>query len=142
VRAQKREYAEATKEARRPKIAAYNKARAERDPIFRLKMRMSSRLRISLTAKRVAGKAGRSWLALVDYTLEDLRKHLERQFRKGMTWENYGRVWHVDHVVPLKAFAITGTDCPEFRAAWALPNLQPLWAADNLRKNAKRLTLL
>lgn len=28
------------------------------------------------------------------------------------------------------------------RRAWALPNLRPLWAADNIRKGARREVLL
>jgi len=87
------------------------------------------------------GKGGKAWESLVGYTVEDLMRHLERQFSKGMTRANYGK-WHVDHVQPLASFQITGVDCPEFRAAWALTNLRPLWAAENLSKNARRTLLL
>lgn len=75
------------------------------------------------------------------YTLADLMTHLERQFARGMTWGNYGE-WHVDHITPLAAFDIQGTDCPAFRAAWALSNLMPLWGVENVRKQAKRTHLL
>lgn len=73
---------------------------------------------------------------LVGYTLADLRAHLEARFVDGMSWENIG-AWHVDHRRPLASFDISGPDCPEFKAAWALSNLQPLWARDNLIKGAK-----
>ena len=87
------------------------------------------------------GKKGRSWEALVGYTVEDLMRHLERQFSKGMTWGNRGE-WHIDHIVPLKSFTFISPDEPEFKAAWALTNLRPLWGKENIRKNAKRLHLL
>ena len=87
------------------------------------------------------GKGGLSWQELVPYTLADLTVHLERQFLPGMTWANIG-TWHVDHIVPLKAFSFSTADDPEFRAAWALTNLRPLWAADNLKKQAARTHLL
>jgi hypothetical protein len=87
------------------------------------------------------GKAGRSWREYVDYSLDELTAHLERQFLKGMSWDNYGD-WHVDHIIPVASFTITGPNDPELRRAWALPNLRPLWAIDNLRKSAKVETLL
>lgn len=87
------------------------------------------------------GKGGKSWQDLVPYTLDDLMAHLERQFLPGMTWDNRGD-WHIDHVVPLASFNFTSPDDPEFRAAWALTNLRPLWAKDNIRKSAKRTHLI
>ena len=86
-------------------------------------------------------KAGTSWQILVGYTLKDLVRHLERQFLKGMTWKNIGE-WHIDHIIPLSSFRYDSPDSPEFRAAWALTNLRPLWAADNRLKKDKRLVLL
>lgn len=62
--------------------------------------------------------------------------HLERQFLPGMTWENRGE-WHIDHIRPLCSFQFQTPDCPQFREAWALTNLQPLWAQDNLKKGGR-----
>jgi hypothetical protein len=87
------------------------------------------------------GKAGRPWESLVGYTAETLMRHLERQFLKGMTWENRGE-WEIDHITPLALFNFTTAEDPEFKAAWALSNLRPLWKADNYEKRAKRLYLL
>ena len=86
-------------------------------------------------------KAGRKWEALVGYTLSDLMQHLERQFTAGMTWENRGE-WHVDHIRPLCSFEFQTPDCPQFREAWALTNLRPLWAKDNLTKSGRQVLLL
>lgn len=82
------------------------------------------------------GKTGRSWRELVGYDVEELRAHLEARFLPGMTWENMGE-WHIDHVRPLASFSFSGPADDDFRAAWALTNLQPLWAIDNLRKGAR-----
>jgi 5-methylcytosine-specific restriction endonuclease McrA len=75
------------------------------------------------------------------YSLDTLKQHLERQFQGAMSWENYGE-WHVDHIVPLAEFEIDGTGSDGFRAAWALGNLRPLWATENIRKRDKRTYLL
>lgn len=112
------------------------KQRAARVDV-RLRSRISAQIRYCLST----GKGGRTTAALLGYSIEDLRVHLERQFLKGMTWDNMGD-WHIDHIVPLASFTITGPDDPELRRAWSLANLRPLWAADNIRKNAKRELLL
>lgn len=108
------------------------------DPAFRLQMSVSTLVRRSLRQN----KAGRRWESLVGYTVDHLRAHLERQFRKGMTWENYGSVWHVDHIIPRASFTFDSAEHPDFLACWALTNLRPLWAKDNFDKRAKRLHLL
>ncbi|MBX4941134.1 hypothetical protein [Rhizobium binae] len=81
-------------------------------------------------------KAGRSTFSLLGYTSDDLREHLEKLFLPGMTWENYGD-WHVDHKIPKSAFNYETPDDIDFKRCWALSNLQPLWAVDNIRKNAR-----
>ena len=87
------------------------------------------------------GKGCRSAFDLVGYSFDELKAHLERQFVGGMSWENMGE-WHIDHIVPLSSFEITGPDDPELRRAWALTNLRPLWADENIRKGAKMEVLL
>jgi len=78
------------------------------------------------------------------YLVKDLKNHLESKFKPGMTWENYG-LWHIDHIVPLKYKKEDGNyywsqssmrdiQSIEFKQAWSLNNLQPLWAKDNIKK--------
>lgn len=116
---------------------AYQRERARTDPQIAVSRTMTVLMHRALRG----GKAGRSWRTLVPYTLEELMTHLERQFTKGMTWENRGK-WHIDHIRPLSSFQFTSSDDPGFREAWALNNLRPLWASDNIRKSDKRLFLL
>jgi 5-methylcytosine-specific restriction endonuclease McrA len=58
-----------------------------------------------------------------------------------MSWANR-KDWHIDHIIPLSRFKFTSSIDPEFQAAWALSNLRPLWAKENLVKNKKRTLLL
>jgi hypothetical protein len=81
-------------------------------------------------------KKGRKWESFVGYTLDDLMKHLENQFKDGMSWDNKGE-WHIDHIIPRSHFHFTSPEDSEFKECWALTNLQPLWAEDNLRKAYK-----
>lgn len=92
-------------------------------------------------ALKGSGKGGRGWQQIVGYTSADLKAHLERQFAKGMTWDNYGD-WHVDHIVPVSSFVFSSPEDADFKACWALTNLRPMWAAENVRKSDKRLHLI
>jgi len=87
---------------------------------------------------RNGSKAGRKWELLVGFTADQLKTHLEKQFKDGMNWENYGKHgWHVDHKIPLAAFNFLSPEDIDFKKAWALSNLQPLWARENIQKSNK-----
>ena len=68
----------------------------------------------------------------VGCSIEELRGHLEKTFKEGMTWENYGSEWHIDHRLPCVAFNML--DENERLACFYYKNLQALWAAENIRK--------
>jgi hypothetical protein len=83
-------------------------------------------------------KNGQHWETLVGWTLDDLMKHLEKQFKPGMTWENYGRRgWNIDHIIPIAVFNFESYNDIDFYKCWSLKNLQPLWEKENQIKNAK-----
>ncbi len=63
-------------------------------------------------------------------SIENVKRNLESQFQPGMNWENYGK-WHVDHIVPLAS----AKSKEELEKLYHYTNLQPLWAADNIRKS-------
>lgn len=72
---------------------------------------------------------------LIGCPIEILILHLESQFIEGMSWENYGPVWHVDHIKPCSNFDLSNPE--QQRACFNYSNLQPLFAADNLQKGDK-----
>lgn len=80
---------------------------------------------------------------LLGYTREELISHIEKQFTKGMNWEKFlsGEI-HIDHIIPVAHMKPERFDSDEFKACWSLPNLRPMWAADNLSKRDKITTLL
>ena len=72
--------------------------------------------------------------ALLGYSAQELKTHLENQFLPGMTWENRS-TWHIDHIIPVADFLNRGINNPNI--VNSLSNLRPLWANDNLTKGAK-----
>lgn len=115
----------------------YQRDKRRSDPATRLSAHMRGLMHRGLGSM----KAGRSWRVLVPYTLKDLIEHLERQFLPGMTLSNHG-AWHIDHIRPLCGFRFERPEDPAFQEAWALANLRPLWARDNISKNGRRFHLL
>jgi hypothetical protein len=77
----------------------------------------------------------------VGYSTQQLKTHLEAQFTKDMNWERFrlGEI-HIDHIVPISSFNLSDPD--ELKSAWAITNLRPLWAKDNLMKSSKRIYLI
>lgn len=62
-----------------------------------------------------------------------LRSHLESKFTDNMSWDNYGKLWHVDHIVPMLFERRDLTD-EEFKARFHYTNLQPMLATENTSK--------
>lgn len=61
-----------------------------------------------------------------------IREWLSNMFIDGMTWENYGSVWVVDHIVPFRMFDMFNQE--DLKICWNYRNLMPLSDADNLKK--------
>jgi hypothetical protein len=119
------------------KLEAIRRARRKSDPMYKLCQRVSASLRGSLTK----GKKGTPAFILLGYTKEQLAIHLERQFLPKMGWHNIAE-WHIDHITPLAAFDFQSPNDPDFKMAWALTNLRPVWATANLSKGPRREFLL
>lgn len=107
------------------------KIKSKTDPSFSLNRRM----RCLVWAGLKKNKKGRSWQDLAGYSIDTLRRHIEKQFKDGMTWERFlaGDI-HIDHKVPRAAFNYHAPEDPDFKQCWSLKNLQPLWAFDNMSK--------
>ena len=93
---------------------------------------LRNRLYSAITGKR--GIKAASTMDLVGCSARDLRRHIEKQWKPGMSWENYGQ-WHVDHIIPCAAFNLMSEE--DQRRCFHYTNLQPLWALDNIIKSAR-----
>lgn len=107
----------------------YARMRRRTDPMFRVIANMRSRLRHLLN-----GYKSKRTLELTGCNREELKAHLEKQFKPGMSWKNYGK-WHIDHIIALSKVNVF--DESELMKVCHFTNLQPLWAADNIRKSNK-----
>ena len=130
---------ESAERCRRAKPVQYREAARTRaatrratDLDFRLKDVLRKRVRNALLGTAKA----ETTMGLLGCSMDELRSHLEANFKKGMCWENHGiHGWHIDHKIPCSAFDLT--DPEQQRKCFHFTNLQPLWAGDNWRKGNK-----
>jgi len=131
-----REYSKKYKQENKIKLRLYQRKwmreKLRNDPVFRLNNSMRRDIGRSLKGN----KNGQPWEKLAGYDTQELKSHLEKQFKDGMAWDNYGK-WHIDHRIPISLFNITSAKSKGFKEAWKLENLQPLWAKDNFSKRDK-----
>jgi hypothetical protein len=129
----------------------YNKNRRKKDPSFKLRAYVSNSIGRYLIANG-SSKKGESILKYLPYTIEELRLHIESLFEAWMSWDNYGRysinwdennqvtwTWQLDHIVPHSMLPYDSFEHPNFLKCWALDNLRPLSAKQNIIDGASRV---
>ena len=87
------------------------------------------------------------------YNVKKLKRHIEKQFEPWMNWDNWGAyrlqfwndndqstwVWQIDHIIPASEFKYKSMSDDEFTKCWALENLRPLNAKQNIIDGARKL---
>ena len=111
------------------------KARRRVDPIYSLTCRIRCLVRACIRARGMT--KSRKTEEILGCQLDEFVSHIERQFPKGMSWENMSE-WHIDHIVPM-ASAKTEEDVIRLNH---FTNLRPIWAIDNLKKSNSAIFLL
>jgi hypothetical protein len=118
------------KKNNRDKVSNYAKERYNKDYNTKLSQVVRSRIR-----KAIRNKSEGS-LELLGANIEEVREHLEKRFKEGMTWENHKLDgWHIDHIRPCASFDLT--DPEQQKKCFNYKNLQPLWWWENISKSNK-----
>lgn len=94
----------------------------------RAKKRMQLDFRRFITFKGT-GKSTRVYLGA---EIIEIREWIQSNWLPGMTWENYGQLWVVDHIVPIRMFDVFSQE--DMKLCWHYKNLMPLPKDDNLKK--------
>ena len=122
--------------AKRPEVRArirnQVRQRLKTDPIFLIKYRL--RTRFYQYVKRGLAKKQVKTSELIGCDWKYLKNHLQKRFKKGMNWQNFGE-WHIDHIKPMAHFNLL--DVKQQYECCNYKNLQPKWAFDNLSKGAR-----
>ncbi len=99
------------------------------DHLYKMKTLVRNRMKIFLKSKKM--NINKKIFEIVGCTPDELKKHIESQFKEGMSWENHSlNGWHIDHIIPLNT-------CETLDDVYRLShytNLQPLWCNENYKK--------
>jgi hypothetical protein len=76
-----------------------------------------------------------SYVNLIRCDLEFFKKWIEFRFDDNMTWKNFGKVWQIDHIIPINSFDMSNPNDIQICFHWT--NLQPLGSYENRQKSDK-----
>lgn len=122
------------------------------DPFFRLRQDCSRLINFALS-KKDTNKKGQSILNYLSYSFQELKSHIESQFEPWMTWDNQGIydpnawdnndpitwTWQLDHIIPQSDLPYDSMEHPNFKKCWALSNLRPLSAKQNIIEGTNKI---
>jgi len=132
IKKQRKEYDKQYYLDNRSKIMEYcNKYftnRVKTDINFKLKLRIKSRIFHSLFGKYIS----KSVLNLLGCSIKYLKQYLEQKFIQGMSWENYGKVWEIDHIIPCSSFDLTNIE--QQKECFNYKNLMPRFKTTEIAK--------
>lgn len=115
----------------RQKCRNYFSTRRQNDPSFRLADNLRRRINKALKTNQKAGSAVKD----LGCSIPEFKQYIESKFYSDMTWNNWGKVWELDHIQELHIFDLTDRD--QFLKACHYTNLQPLTIEDHKKKTGK-----
>lgn len=133
----------------------WDKQKRKNDPAYKLRAIISQTIYAALHQNE-SDKYGNSILKYLEYSMEELAKHLEKQFINEniwMNWNNYGKYitknwndndpstwkWNIDHINPQADLPYTSMEDDNFKECWKLSNLRPYSAKQNLIDGVNRV---
>ena len=74
----------------------YIKTRYTNDPIFKIVKLLRSRI-IQVLKNKKQDKS----INFLGCSPKEFKLHLEKQFLPEMNWDNHGKIWEIDHIIPI-----------------------------------------
>ena len=122
------EYQKNYRKKNRERLNEYVVNKLHTDINFKLKHLLRSKLRKLLNGENKTNSA----LTYLGGSIDFFKGYIEAKFSNGMTWENYGTTWHIDHIIPCRSFDMSNED--DRKKCFHYSNMQPLLVIDNLQK--------
>ena len=123
----KKQWKNKNKEHFRKQQREYKALKRKNDPIFKITSNLRNRVR-----KAIKGiNKSKTTIELIGCSAEEFKTYIEKKFKKGMNWNNYGD-WELDHIKPCCSFDLT--DLEQQKLCFNYSNTQPLWKKEHRQK--------
>jgi len=113
----------------------YKYAKRKTDLLFRLKDSLRNRIYCAVRYNQKSGSAVKD----LGCSISEFKKYTESKFYGKMSWNNWGTIWQLDHIVPLWKFNLSNRN--QFKQAAHYTNLQPLTIEDHKEKSKKDVNI-
>lgn len=111
----------------------YRKERIQKDGMYVCESKIRDSILKSFKRALNGNKSKKSKTSeILKCSIDNFKIHIESQFIKGMTWENHGKVWDLDHIIPISS----ATSEEEIYLLNHWSNFQPL--DSNINRNIKK----
>jgi len=139
-------------ERNRQKSKEKTKLRKSSDVMFRIYTHVSRLVSFMLKSNN-SSKVGESIQNYLSWNNSQLKEHIEKQFEPWMNCNNYGQYipqtwddndastwkWQLDHIIPRSDLPYSSMEDENFKKCWALSNLRPLSAKQNILDGTSRI---
>lgn len=109
----------------------YIKEKRKKDPLFRLKCVLRVRLYHSL--KQYDLNKDEHTIEYLGISIGEFKNFISNKFLPEMDWENYGRIWELDHIIPVSKFNLM--DENQLKECFYYLNYQPLFKTTEIAKS-------
>jgi hypothetical protein len=109
----------------------WNNLNYKNNPQYKISSNLRTRFRQLLKKNKI--NKNNSIIYLLGCSIEELKLYLEKQFKPEMIWENYGKIWEIDHIKPCVSFDLT--DLEQQKECFHHTNLQPLFKTTEIAKS-------
>ena len=107
----------------------YNRDRYRTNLNYRIKTITNKRIRDYIKNKN------KPTLEFLGCSIDDFKKWIQYQFDDNMNWDNMGKYWSFDHVIPCNNFDLSKQE--EIDKCYNWTNLRPLEKPENSSKGSK-----
>jgi len=116
------------------KIYTKRSERMKTDEKFRFIANYRKKTRVALKQAMI-GQNPKKFIDCLGCDLEHLQNWFSLCFKSDMTFENYGTLWEIDHVIPINKFEFEDSTDIELCFSWF--NVMPLYKTENMNKKAE-----
>lgn len=97
-----------------------------------LKFREKRRWQIALRRYVLDRNISVAYAPYFGLDIENMRQWFEHQFQDGIGWDNFGKLWQFDHIIPVTYFDFS--DVSELKLCWNFTNIR----VEQFQKNKDR----